>query len=248
MISKQQCAFMWSAEDLRETTGRLYFWTFTFKHTYNLWEYMALWDIFTKAFEHLATEQGLYGIRVCQLHPGGHGLHFHCLFNQYIDARRVWVLCRKWQMGCDAKKVPQAEWMNHVRYMCRYLTRDAEKFPIHIRRVGSMWGFPMHVKTDVVYQHEANDSIAYLTKFWQRGSYGKSTISACYNSPNVRGDFRTLLVALDYSQNRRMDAFQWTEKTCLSMLQSTSYGDWVTPDCTIYHPGFMPDLLPYRPF
>jgi hypothetical protein len=247
-MNKQQVAFMWSAERLRDTTGHLYFWTFTFKETYDLWQYGGMWKTFTKALEHLATEPGLYGMRVCQLHPGGHGLHYHCLINQWIDARQVWQLCRRMGMGCNAVKVKQGSWRGAVKYLCKYLTRETEPFPINMRRVGSMWGFPMYAVNDIYQEHPARDSVLYLIRFWGRGSIGSGVIHAAYNSPNCRGDYRTLIVAVDYAENRRMGSFTWTEQKMEDSLKMYPYRDWVNYGDTIYQPSWMPALLGEQPF
>src|SRR5260221_11772201 len=114
MYNKQQCAFMWSAERLHGSTGHLYFWTFTFKDCHDLWKYGRLWKNFTRDLERLCSDPALWGIRVCQLHPGGHGLHYHCLLNCYLDARKVWGVCFKHSMGWYVRRSQQKTWKDAV--------------------------------------------------------------------------------------------------------------------------------------
>jgi hypothetical protein len=248
MYSKQQCAFVWSAERLYLTTGKMYFWTFTFKETYHIWQYMPLWDVFVKALERIANEPNLMGMRVVQMHPGGHGLHFHCLINQWLDARQVWRLCRRLKMGCDAIHLKNKDWREGVKYLCRYMTRDCEKFPISIRRVGSMWGFPMYPIRDLRFIHPNTDALAYLTRYWARGSYGLDVIKKVYESPNCTGDYRTLIVALHFQLTRTCESFYWTEQKMLDSLDVEPFNHWVRPEDTIYEPGLMPRKLEEQPF
>src|ERR1039458_8483311 len=100
MLSRQQVAFKWRVERLHLTTGRLYMWTFTFKETMNIWEYAPVWRNFTQALYRWVDNPDLFGIRVAELHPGGHGLHYHSLLTVWLDSRSVWRLCLRFGMGC----------------------------------------------------------------------------------------------------------------------------------------------------
>lgn len=251
--SKQQIAFRWSAERLYETTWELYLWTFTFASVINLWECQYHWKGLVTDLEHLATAQGLYGIRVAQLHTdlhrvgGSHGLHYHCLINQRLDARQVWRLCRKHGMGADVQKVKKNNQKDLISYVARYLTRDSEPFSIPVRKVGAMWGFPMETKNSIKMIHPASDAVTYCTRFWPRGTYGREQIVSIYNSENCRYmDYRTLLCAFDYKTNRRMDSFKWRERDCEEVIKYPPFNSWVCRGDTIYSPTWMPDLMGYN--
>lgn len=57
-----------------------YMWTFTFREVYNVDEAFTFW---AKLSQELVRRFGLLFLRVAEMHPGGHGTHFH-------------ILCRKW--------------------------------------------------------------------------------------------------------------------------------------------------------
>lgn len=250
-MNKQQFHFKCSAERLLATTGRLYFWTFTFKQVHHAWQYAHLWHAFTLGLEHCCPDDTL-GMRVLQMHPGidgrGHGFHYHCLFNRYIDARRVWRLCRLHGMGCDAQRVKRADYDRSIAYLSRYLTVEAMDFPIRVRRVASMFGFPMDRIVDIKCVHPHSDSARYLSRFWGRSSIGVDTMGRVYTSANCTGDFKTLLVGLHYKQFRTHESFDWTHDVFENMLEQAPYRDWVCRDDTIYNPTWLPSYLEPQPF
>src|ERR1019366_7430701 len=206
---------MWSAEYMREITGSLYFWTFTFRRVHHAWHYPQLWHAFMESLENVCPED-TYGIRVVEMHDGengrGHGFHYHVLLNRWVDARRVWRLCKQHEMGCDAQKVRQKDWQNSVKYLTKYLTKDAAPFPICPRRVGGMFGMPMERKRDIRFIHPHSDSVSYLTRLWGRGAFGSDVVGRIYDSPNCAGDYKTLIVGLEYKNERKCDVFNWPER------------------------------------
>lgn len=245
-MTKHQMAFLWSAERLRETTGHIYFWTFTFRHVHNAWEYQNLWHKFQFDLAN-ACPDDTCGIRVVQMHPGengrGHGFHYHCLFNRWIDSRRIWRICRKHEMGCDAKKIKQKDWEKSVHYLARYLTKEAEPFPIRLRRWGSMFGFTANRMSDLKFQHPANDSIKYVMVFLGRAGVGSDLVGVLYSSPYMRGDWKTLLCALHYKEHRKFEIFNVKESYLEDLMGLNYYQAWISEDATIYEPGYMPNVF-----
>jgi hypothetical protein len=250
-MNKHQLAFKWSAERLMSITGKLYFWTFTFKQVHHAWHYPYLFKKFAEGLENVAPPD-TGGLRVLQVHPGeygrGHGIHYHCLFNRYINAGRVWRLCRQHGMGCDAKRVKITEAISAVNYVSRYLTRDENDLPCTMRRWGAMWGFCSDRISDLKFEHPAADSMLYLGRHLGRGSFGSDLIQRAYDSPHMRGDYKVLMIALDYKQNRDSSIFNRRESFFENALFEKPFSDWVYPENTIYHPGFMPQYLPEVPF
>ena len=133
-------------------------------------------------------------------------------------------------------------------YLAKYLTKDEKATQCCTRRVGGMFGFFMVPKDRLTFTHPHSDSVSYLTKFWGRGQFGREQISAIYNSVNCSGDWRTLLVGLDYKVNKRMESFSWAEDYCLDMMETHPFCDWVDYGASIYEPGRMPVLLKKQPY
>lgn len=241
MLTKTQLAFLQSAQALRNTTGKLYLWTFTFEKVYPAWHYQDLWHRFQKDLQHCGTSM-FYGLRVVQMHES-HGFHYHCLFNEYVDARRVWRIARKHGMGhIDVKKVKSGD--GAINYVMRYLTSDAQPFPIRLRRWGGMFGFPCQSVNDLRFVHPASDTVTYCTRFWGRGTFGKDTISAIYNSPNCQtGDYRALMCALSYREHKVLSSFNWTDDEISFAQTQKPFSDWISKDDTLWETGFMPSLL-----
>lgn len=250
MMSREQIALLWSVEDLHSVTGKLYLWRFSWDRAYNEWIYPRLWKDFTDDLRHVVP-LGTMGIRVAERFPGNnvygvsHGLHFHCLFSHRFDMRNVWRVCRKHGMGCNGVKVKDTKAV--AMYIAKYLT-DTGKHQVRMRRVGAMWGFGMTPKNALTMDCDCKDSVTYLTRLWGRGQYGPEQISSIYSSPNGLGDYRTLLVGLDYKHNRRMQSFTWSESRCKAELSNEPYCHWVTETDTIYEPGRMPVLLKPQPY
>ena len=132
-------------------------------------------------------------------------------------------------------------------YLAKYLTKDGHT-AAKLRRVGSVFGFRMVPKNRLTFVHPCNDSMTYLTRLWGRGQFGPEQIGQIYSSPNCTGDYRTLIVGLDYQEKRRMDSFSWCEDKCREVLAEKPYCDWISEGDTIYEPGRMPRLLEEQPF
>jgi hypothetical protein len=247
MFTKQQMALIWSVESLAKTSGKLYLWRFSWAGVYNMWYYPRMWKKFTDDLSHVVPDYTM-GIRVVERFPGNnqydlsHGLHYHVVFNQRIDVRQVWRLCRKHGMGCHVQKV-KGDVRATAVYVAKYLTKDVVSWPVRIRRWGSVFGAFNHCVNDIKLVHPHSDSVKYLTKFWGRGQFGREQICSIYNSVNCSGDWKTLMVALDYKERRRMDSFEWSEPVLTRLIRAKPFRDWIDYDATIWRPGRMPDLL-----
>jgi len=239
---RNKVAFKLSAEALHDTTGKLYLWTFTFASVYDAWHYAKLWKNFSRDLQQAGTPF-LAGIWAVQQHQS-HGFHYHVLLNEYLDARRVWRICRKHKMGCDAVRVKNTD--HAINYVARYLSReDNAEFPIRVRRWGAMYGFAPVRNSDVQLVHPHQDAVRYACRFWGRGAFGLDQISALYSSPNGTGDYRTLFVALDYGLHRRMDAFTFTQDRIDWYLSRRNYyTSWITCKTqSVWRPSPMVDFL-----
>jgi hypothetical protein len=240
-------ALVWSIRDLADTSNKLYMWTFTWAGVFHLWYYPRMWKNFLDDLEHVVPGYTM-GIRIMERFPGNnqydlsHGVHYHVLFNQRIDIRRVWPILRKHGMSCHVQK-----WKGTAdeaaRYLAKYLTKDYETWPIRVRRWGAVFGFSCNVMADIKLVHPHSDSVKYCCRFWGRGQFGREQICAIYNSVNGGGDWRTLVCALDYKENHRMDSFEWSEYVLSRIIRANPFRDWIDTDATVWRPGRMPDML-----
>ena len=148
MSRKSQVAFLLSAQKFFDwTEDRAYFWTFTFKKTMPDWWYPRSWNAFMAAMQ---TQYGgfLQGLRVVEVHPGGHGLHYHALFNQRISWHVIERVGARYGLGKPwVEKVEspyKGEGEQHDRgaalYLAKYL---AKRSPLHpgMRRWATVGGF-----------------------------------------------------------------------------------------------------------
>jgi len=90
-LNKRKAAFLLTCEKLfkhddGKRARRVYMWTFTFPK-------VVADDVAMKSWQHLniilsrryKATGGCPGVRVVEVHPGGHGLHFHCLIARRLD-------------------------------------------------------------------------------------------------------------------------------------------------------------------
>ncbi len=147
-MRKSRIAFEFSVEKLSRESKQLYFWTFTFKEVPVNDDFaMEDWDALNKRLHDWFPD--LRGLRVCELHKS-HGIHFHCLVNQWVDANEVRRLIRgsgrlnggNRMLGFGRFVFKKAD-ENAVRYLSKYMTKDYnERFQFgRRRRWGAMGGF-----------------------------------------------------------------------------------------------------------
>jgi len=107
---------------ISEQFGKMYFWTFTFPAVYDPRDAGGFWRDFCRE---LRRSLGFRGVRVFELHPGGHGLHIHVFTPDYQDVNAVRDIAHRFGFGrlhvekwgiLDAEKAAQ--------YMCKYVSKD----------------------------------------------------------------------------------------------------------------------------
>lgn len=124
-MTKTQAAFCLSVKHLFETYGIVYFWTFTFVDVHADWCYPTAWRALVTA---LGNRSGglLGGLRVLEVHPGGHGLHYHALLNLRLpvdDVRRIAAPC-----GFGILQVKRASGPMAGFYLAKYLSKRSELY------------------------------------------------------------------------------------------------------------------------
>jgi hypothetical protein len=117
-MTKSKAAFIFACRTLGKQP-KLYMWTFTFKDvlavkdTRKRWNYLL--TLLIRMWPHLQ------GIRVFELHPGGHGLHVHLVTNSRIDVNKARELAEKAGWGrIHVKEIPS----ERIGYLGKYLTKE----------------------------------------------------------------------------------------------------------------------------
>jgi len=143
--SKSQAAFVLTAEKFFDIYPKAYFWTFTFTSVMPDWWYSRNWAGFIRDLQHLHGEMVL-GLRVIEVHPGGHGLHYHAILNKRMNVHFVRRLGRRHGIGRVHVKTCD---MGAAHYLVPYLSKDDTLFK-GIRRWSTVGGFIGVKKRDVV--------------------------------------------------------------------------------------------------
>lgn len=125
---KSTCAFLMNAERLWQKGFRVYFWTFTFNVCHSDWESAELWRDF---LHHLRISLGgdWSGVRVSEIHPGGHGTHFHALINRRLNVNVVRRIAKCHGFGrifvevADQNLTPSGE-SAAALYLSKYLSKS----------------------------------------------------------------------------------------------------------------------------
>jgi len=118
MAGKSQVACRFTLESLFER-GACYLWTFTFREAHSVSEGFRAWGL---AQRDLVDKLGFRGVRVAELHPGGHGLHIHVVALGYYDVDHVrYVACR---YGFGRINVSKRIKSNGLLYVTKYLSKE----------------------------------------------------------------------------------------------------------------------------
>lgn len=111
--SKLACE--WSVERLADP----HLWTFTLPVVLLPREAARMWQ---KLQRDLVRSLGMYGVRVFEAHPGGHGLHVHMVVSGRYDVNKVRAICLKHGWGrINVIRV------SHPGYVAKYLTKSSRE-------------------------------------------------------------------------------------------------------------------------
>jgi len=136
-MRKSAVAFRFSVDRFFECFPKVYFWTITWKSVMPDFRYPLL---FRQFMTELCHRHGglLYGLRVIEVHPGGHGLHYHLIVNLRMGIRLVRAIGKKYGIGfCWVTQCYKKE---DAYYLGKYLSKDSELSP-GMRRWGTIGGF-----------------------------------------------------------------------------------------------------------
>lgn len=122
MWSKSQVAFLFTCERLEELAGRnCTCWTFTCADVLQKdRDYSLRWNALWKRIA--AEFPAVQGVRVYELHPGGHGIHVHAIFSSYLRVERVRALAGAAGWGRVHVFHPRRSWS---RYLAKHLRKSS---------------------------------------------------------------------------------------------------------------------------
>jgi hypothetical protein len=170
--TKSKQAFLFSATDLPVSkNGHLYLWTFTFADVIDVSEGRKRWSAFLRKLRKRKRYLKFHGLRVFELHPGGHGLHIHVLtpcFLQVNVVRGVWRSCG----GGRVHVLPIPP--NRAGYLGKYLRKQGRPECFKGARMWAAFGGCDHTKVKDI-RVESNWTRAYaLLKSTVRTLCGKT--------------------------------------------------------------------------
>jgi hypothetical protein len=115
---KSRFAFEFTVRKMLRQTGKLYFWTFTFREVHSLKTAMELWNQFLTV---LKRKLQFRGVRVLELHDD-HGCHFHVITNKRFAIEKILEFSKRYDFGrLNVKKVSDSA--KAIRYLCKYLSK-----------------------------------------------------------------------------------------------------------------------------
>lgn len=115
---KSRTAFEFTVRKMLRETGRLYFWTFTFRDVHSFRIATSLWN---ELLTMLKRKLHFRGVRVLELHEE-HGVHFHVLANRRFRIRSILSFTERYGFGrIGVDYVEDAD--GAVKYLCKYLSK-----------------------------------------------------------------------------------------------------------------------------
>jgi len=121
-MNKTEAAFRLSCRKIFASGQKCYFWTFTFKDVLGDKEAFKRWHRFATNMKLSKSTGHLWsGVRVVEVHPGGHGLHFHCLVTGRLPVRVVRHKAVKAGLGY-IMKVKRAD-EGTIDYLAKYMSK-----------------------------------------------------------------------------------------------------------------------------
>lgn len=112
----------------------VYLWTFTFREVEALSDARKCWSV---AAKNLKRRMAFRGLRVFELHPGGHGLHVHVLTDKRFDVVQVRRIAQLYRFGrIHVKMIPK----NKAHYVAKYLSKQTRALALKGCRLWAAFG------------------------------------------------------------------------------------------------------------
>ncbi len=133
-----------SARILIGESAKVYLWTFTFKRVIPIKEASRRWNILR---QNLVRQMGVKGLRVFELHPGGHGLHVHMIVCERISVELV----RGYALGAGFGRIHvKAISSKYADYVVKYVGKQKREGCLKGVRLWQTVGFKGTRVKDVV--------------------------------------------------------------------------------------------------
>lgn len=168
MIARTKEAFAFTMGNLFKT-GQCYMWTFTFREVMT----DARVGNATRSFLHALKRLENYnigGVRIYEVHPGGHGVHLHVVINRRIPAKQVWRIAKRNGLGWLSVKKCYGEASELARYLGKYLAKDGPKMDKGVRKWQSFGTVKRSRVRGIKIETSENDAVrATLAKIKREG-------------------------------------------------------------------------------
>jgi len=140
-MNKSQAAFRASMRSMFELSEkrRPYFWTFTLAKKLSVPAAFRAWRDFVAALMRYGSSGGrhtIYGLRVAELHPNGHGVHFHCVLNRHIPIHAIRQRAEQYGFfWIDVRRTLAGDAGGMADYLTKYLTKAGRPAELKGRRL-----------------------------------------------------------------------------------------------------------------
>lgn len=124
-MKKTVAALRLSVENLWQPGFRVYMWTFTFKVVQCDWVASKLFSDFLREL-HQSIGGDWSGVKVAELHPGGHGVHYHVLVNRRLSVWAVRLIAPRFAIGRIDVRVCNQNMSEMGQYLAKYLSKSKE--------------------------------------------------------------------------------------------------------------------------
>ena len=131
MAHKTKVAFEMSVDRMFDVFTEVYMWTLTFKDTMPDWRYPVAYDMFMTELQNRHGKL-IQGLRVIEVHPGGHGLHYHLLVQMRVGVRLVRQIGKKYGIG--RVHVTRCNNRDQGKYLAKYLGKKGLPLTEGMRR------------------------------------------------------------------------------------------------------------------
>jgi len=137
-------------------------WTFTKWGCFDLDIECKQWSLVSKRL----VNRGFRFVRVFEIHPGGHGLHVHCVAHEFIDIRDVYECCIDTIFGhIDVEQIEPPE--KAARYVSKYLSKQCRIPALKSRRLWASCGhdggekvLTSEIEVDSIYSRFYREALA----------------------------------------------------------------------------------------
>jgi hypothetical protein len=130
MSAKSKAALCMTVSGIRDP----YLWTFTLPVYVEPRKAARMWSLLQRD---LVRNLGMWGVRVFELHPGGHGLHVHVVAGRFHRVEPVRALCERYGWGrVNVKHIPSTA----AGYVAKYVSKSERSTELKGMRLWAVMG------------------------------------------------------------------------------------------------------------